>query len=209
MVYLCATPHSGGSAVGRRGLDGVESWNWPSNSTINVLCFANCPEVELTLNGKSIGARKCSEAVNGIISWHVPYEPGTLEAVGRDNGRELCEFTLKTAGPPARIELLPDTPSLHADGKDICHVEFRILDANGVRVPDANPEVTFELSGMAALLGLGNGDLSDPETGKTNSHHAFQGHGLAILQSTMVPGSITLKATAPGLEPASVSLQSQ
>ena len=87
--------------------------------------------------------------------------------------------------------------------------EFRIVDENGVRVPNADAEIKFELTGPAIILGLGNGDVNSPEDCKTNSHHAFQGRGLAILQMTAAPGVITVQATSPGLEPARVTLQSR
>jgi beta-galactosidase len=213
MVYLCA---SGGGGFGggfggggRRGFGGVESWNWPSNTAVSVQCYANCPEVQLSLNGKVIGVKKLSEAVNGVLRWQVPFEPGMLKAVGRANGQDVCEYALKTAGSPSRIELLPDSTELHANGKDVCHVEFRIVDENGVRVSDATPEVTFEMTGPASLLGIGNGDVNNIEDCKTNMHRAFQGRGLAILQTMTTPSVITLKATAPGLESASVTLQSR
>jgi beta-galactosidase len=206
MVYICASENSGR----RRGFGAVESWNWPANATVNVLCFANCPEVRLMLNGKVIGMKKLSEAVRGVLRWEIPYEPGTLEAVGCDgNGRELCHCTLQTAGAPARIELLPDVTRLHANAKDVCQVEFRIVDAQGVRVPDAAPEVTFALAGPVRLLGIGNGNLNSVEDCKTRTHEAFQGRGLAILQTTGAAGDITVRASAPGLEPDSVILQSR
>jgi beta-galactosidase len=213
MVYLCA---SGGGGFGggfggggRRGFGGVESWNWPSNTAVSVQCYANCPEVQLSLNGKVIGVKKLSEAVNGVLRWQVPFEPGTLKAVGRTNGQDVCDYELKTAGLASRIELLPDTTELHANSKDVCHVEFRIVDENGVRLPDATPEVTFELTGPASLLGIGNGDVNNIENCKANTHRAFQGRGLGILQTTTTPSVISLKATAPGLESASVTLQSR
>ncbi|MGA2853205.1 MAG: glycoside hydrolase family 2 TIM barrel-domain containing protein [Verrucomicrobiota bacterium] len=205
MVYLCVS--TGNSE--RLGIVAAESWNWPSNSTATVLCFANCPEVTLTLNGKIIGTKKLTEAVNGALRWQVPFEPGTLKAVGRANGRDVCDFALKTAGPPSRIELLPDVTQLRADGKDVCHVEFRILDAAGVRVPAAEPEVKFEMTGPAGIIGIGNGDLNNSENCRGDTHRAFQGRGLAILQTTTTPGGVTLKATSPGLESASVTLQSR
>jgi len=208
MVYICATTDSSNETSGR-GFRGVESWNWPSNSTATVRCFANCPEVTLTLNDKVIGTKTSSEAVNGILSWQVPFEPGTLKAVGRVNGQDVCDYELKTAGSPSRIELLPDVTELRADGKDISHVEFRIVDENGVRIPDAEPEVSFEMTGPAGIIGIGNCDLNNIEDCKANSHRAYEGRGLAILQATTTPGGITLKATAPGLESASVTLQSQ
>ncbi len=206
MVYLCAARGFGG----RRGWGAVESWNWPAHSTVTVLCFANCPQVELSLNGKIIGTKTISEAVNGVLRWEIPFTPGILRAIGRDQtGRERCQYELRTAGAPARIELLPDTSRLRADGKDVCQVEFQIVDADGVRVPDADDEVTFTLAGPAKIPGIGNGDLNNVESGQTNSHRAFQGRGLVILQTTAVPGEITLRATAPGLESGSVILSSR
>ena len=205
MVYLCVSRGFGG----RRGFAGVESWNWPSNSTATVLCFANCPEVTLSLNDKVIGTKKLSEAVRGLLSWQVPYEPGTLKAGGHTTNGDTCEFVLKTADAASRLELIPDTTQLHADGKDVSHVEFRIIDAAGVRVVGAATEVKFEISGPAAIIGIGNGDVNNVEDGHVNTHRAFQGRGLAIVQPTTVPGHITLKATAPGLEPATLDLQSQ
>lgn len=204
MVYLCVP----GTPVNRR-FNAAEHWNWPSNTTVNVACYANCPEVTLTLNGKIIGTKKSSEAVDGVLNWQVPFEPGTLKAVGRTKGQDACDYVLQTAGAPSRIELLPDTTQLHADGKDVCHIEFRIVDKNGVRVPDADEEVKFELTGPAKILGLGNGDLNNGENCQGDTHRAFQGHGLAILQSSKTSGGITLQASASGLEPASVTLQSQ
>jgi beta-galactosidase len=213
MVYLCASGgFGGGFGFGgeRRGFGGVESWNWPRGSTVTVICYANSPVVELSLNGKVIGTKKMSEAERGALRWEIPYEPGTLKAIGRDeNGRELCHFDLQTAGAPARVELLPDAKQLHADGKDVCHVEFWIGDAHGVRVPDAATEITFALTGPGKILGIGNGDVNSAEDCKTNTHHAFQGRGLVILQTTTAPGDITVQATAPGLEPGSVIIQSR
>jgi beta-galactosidase len=205
MVYLCVASGNGGQPR----ISGVESWNWPSNSTQTVRCFANCPEVTLMLNDKVIGTKKLTEAVNGVLSWQVPFEPGTLKAVGRANGQDVCDYELKTAGAPSRIELLPDVTELRADAKDVCHVEFQIVDENGVRVPDADPEVKFEMTGPVNILGIGNGDLNNNEDCRGDTHRAFQGRGMAILQTTTSPGGITLKATAPDLESASVSLQSR
>jgi beta-galactosidase len=205
MVYLCVSTGTGG----RRGFAAEESWNWPSNSSVIVLCFANCPEVTLSLNGKTIGTKKTADTERHILRWEIPYEPGTLQAIGTKDGAEVCRCLLQTAGAAARVALVPDSSQLKADGKDICHLEYRILDAQSLRVPDAAPEVTFQLTGPAKILGIGNGDADSVENCKTNTHAAYQGRGLAILQSTATPGAITITATAPGLEPASLKLQSQ
>jgi len=205
MVYLCVA----NSNRGRLAIAGAESWNWPANSIVTVRCFANCPEVTLTLNGKVIGTKNLSEAVNGVLNWQIPFEPGTLKAVGRANGQDVCDYTLKTAGTASRVELLPDAKELRANGKDVCHVEFQIVDENGVRVPDAEPEVKFDLTGQAKIIGIGNGDLNNSENCQGDTHRAFEGRGLAILQAATTPGSLVLTATAPGLESASVTLQSR
>jgi beta-galactosidase len=206
MVYLCV---ANGNGDRPRAFAGAETWNWASNATVHVLCFANCQEVALILNDKVIGTKTPSQAVNGILHWELPFEPGTLEAVGRSNEQDLCQFVLKTAGPARRIELSPDAMELRGDGKDVCHIEYQIADENGVRVPNADLEVKFNLTGPAKIIGLGNGDLSNSENCQGDTHRAFQGRGLAILQTMGTSGRITLQASAPGLEPASVTLQSK
>jgi beta-galactosidase len=204
MVYLCVP----GASLNRR-FNAAEHWNWPSNATVSVACYGNCPEVTLTLNGKIIGTRKSSEAVDGVLNWQVPFEPGTLKAVGRANGRDVCDCVLQTAGAPRRIELLPDTTQLRADGKDVSQIEFRIVDEKGVRVRNADADVKFDLTGPAKIIGIGNGDLSNSENCQGDTHRTFQGRGLVILQATGMGGSITLQAGASGLEAASVTLQSR
>ncbi len=205
MVYLCVA--DGNRRAGWRGFRVEESWNWPSNSTVTVLCYANCPEVTLTLNDKLIGTQRLSDATNGMLRWTVPYEPGVLKATGGTNGATDCEYTLQTAGPASRIELLPDNTRLQADGKDICHLEFRVVDAQGVRVPDAEPEVTFNVNGPAALLGIENGDVNSPEPYQGPTRKAYHGCGLAILQSTTAAGKVSITATAPDLAPATVQIE--
>jgi beta-galactosidase len=220
MVYLSAAvetapTRASASSQGAPVLDRArrsrteEHWNWPQSSTIAVTCYSNCPEIQLTLNGRAIGTKRLTEAVEGVLIWTVPYEPGTLKAVGLKEGKSVCEFALQTAGPASRIELLPDTIKLAADGNAVCHVEYRIVDANGVRVPDAAQAVTFEVTGPAELIGLGNGDLSNCEDPRGRVHQTYLGRGLAILQSKTAAGGITVKATAPGLAPAQIVLNSQ
>jgi beta-galactosidase len=206
MVYLCAFIGDR-SRTGAAG--GEEHWNWPSNATVTVQCYTTCPEVQLTLNDKPVGTKRLTDAVDGALSWEMPYEPGVLKAVGRKNGSTLCEFALKTAQTPSRIELLPDVTQLRADGKDICHLEFRIVDAQGVCVPDADQELTFEVDGPSEIIGIENGDPNSSEATQGRVHKAYHGRGLAILQSTSVAGRITVKITSPRLEPATVALSSR
>jgi beta-galactosidase len=205
MVYLCAAL----DGDHRRGFDGAESWNWPVGATVNVSVYANCPEVTLTLNDRLIGTQKRADAVNGVWHWRVPFTPGTLRAVGRADGRELAAFTLQTAGAPARIELRPDPTPWRPGDREIGQVEFDIVDVQGVRVPNAAPEVSFAVTGPAGILGLGNGDLDNSEDCRGGTHAAYQGRGLVILQATAGGGDITLQAAAPGLAPARLTWQHQ
>ena len=209
MVYLCASASGGGGDRRGRGAWMQEHWNWQSNETVTVRCYTTFPEVTLTLNDRPIGIKRLADAVNGVLTWEVPFEPGVLKVVGRGNSNAGCEFTLKTAGPARRIELLPDVTELRADGRDICHLEFRIVDEQGVRVPDATPEVTFTVNGPANILGIENGDLDSPETGKDGMRSAYHGRGLAILQSRTGAGQITVQAASLGLTSASVVLNSR
>ncbi|HXR04514.1 MAG TPA: glycoside hydrolase family 2 TIM barrel-domain containing protein [Verrucomicrobiae bacterium] len=207
MVYLCVA--GGNRTSGRRGFGfaPVEHWNWPSNSTVTVLCYANCPEVSLMINNRVIGTKRLAEAVNGVLRWTIPYEPGVLKAVGRVNGTEVCEYVLKTAGAARRIKLTPDSTRLQANGKDICHLEFQVVDAQGVRVPNAEPEVTFEVTGPVTLLGIENGDLNSSEPYQGPTRKALHGGGLAIFESKTTAGKVAIKASVPDLEPATVELE--
>jgi beta-galactosidase len=211
MVYLCAaktgTPRNTGGDT--NGPSGRETWNWPDQTPLTISCYTNCPDVTLTLNDQPLGTKHLADATNGILTWQIPFTPGTLKAIGLKDGQTVCEFSLQTAGPPTRLILNPDRIQLHADGRDISQIEFDIEDDHDIRVPNATPEVTFTLTGPAKILGLGNGDITNSEPVTGPDHRAYQGRGLAILQTTNTPGPITLTATTPGLPPATLTLTSQ
>lgn len=208
MVYLCASMRATNDTDRALRLP-VESWNWPQHANVSVRCFTTCSEVQLLLNKRLIGTRRRADAYNGALNWNIPFEPGVLEAIGRDGDKTVCEFALKTADRPSRIELLPDSARLSADGQDIVHIEFRVVDADGVRVPDAENEVNFEVSGPAKIIGLENGNLDTTEPYGTEKRQAFRGRGLAILQSTRTAGKIILKARASHLASAVITLESR
>ena len=212
MVYLCVSPRGGsGNQLGfaRRRFRTDESWNWSSNSTVTVRCYTTCSEVELSLNGKSLGIKRLADAVDGALSWEVPFEAGTLTATGREGSKTVSEFSLKTAGPAQRIELIPDTTQLAANGKDVCQVEFRVVDAAGIRLPEASNEISFSVDGPGQIIGVENGNISSTEDYKGTKFHAFQGRGLLILQCTLGGGATILKAESEGLDSARVSLESR
>jgi len=210
MVYLCTSvAGAGGPGRGRGPGWPEESWNRPEGANTRVICYTNCEQVRLTLNGKEIGTKSAADAFNGALSWSVPYEAGVLKAEGLKNGQAACEFALATAGPANRIKLLPDQSHLRADGKDVCHIEFQIADDRGVRVPDAQNVVTFEIGGPARLLAVDNGEMTGPEDYRSPERKASRGRGLAIVQSTKATGHITLTASSPGLESARLEIESR
>ena len=216
MVYIAASQSRGdrSSRGGRRsftrrrgGFGASQGWNLTENSTADITCYTNCQNVSLYLNDKLIGTQPHSDARAGVLSWSTDFEPGTLRAVGINDGKEVCQYTLSTAGSPAKIELKPDVRKIKADGKDICHIEFQITDEKGVIVPTANNEVKFEISGPGKILGIENGDLNSTESYQDLVHNAYNGRGLAILQSIRQQGSIEITASASGLGQASIRIE--
>jgi beta-galactosidase len=202
MVYLCAA--EGGQTQQRRGrMRADESWNWTEGSTVNVRCFTTCAEVELSLNGRVIGTKRRTDAQEGTLSFQVPFEPGTLVARGRDGGNVLAEFSLQTAAEPKRVQLISDEGSPRKAGNDIHHIQFVIVDAKGIRIPDAATEVQFKVEGAAEILGIENGDLNSTDDYKDAKHPAHRGRGLVILRAA---GPATLTATAAGLETGSIAI---
>jgi len=192
-------------------------WGWPKmashwtlpgleGETVQVVTFTNCDSVELFLNGRSLGKKDLVDFQDGMIKWSVEYEPGLISAVARGPGRIVRLHELQTAGPPAAIRLLPDRPSIRADGLDLCHVEVNVVDPNGILVPDASHQIDFDLSGSARLLAVDNGDLASTEPYKADKRKAFSGRCLVILQSTGRPGRIRLAARSPALASAEVTI---
>ena len=204
-------------------------WNWKGKEGefIPVLCYTNCDTVELFLNGKSLGvegywfprsgmenkyanfparARALRTTADLHLAWTVPYQPGTLKAVGVKDGKVVCEVEIATTGEPAAIALSADRSTIAADRRDVAHVTVRILDAQGRTVPDADNEVTFQSHGAGRIIGLDNGDPLSHEDFKGDRRKAFHGLSLAIVQSAAGAGRIELTATSPGLRPASIAI---
>ncbi len=188
---------------------GAEHWNWSEGTRVTVSCCTNCEAVSLTLNDEPLETQLSSDARNGVLTWEVPFKPGVLKAVGRNGDRDVCEFVLKTAGPATRIVLSPDTTRLVADGKDVCHIEFKVVDDQGVLVPDADSEMTFDVDGPGRIIGIENGDLNSLEDPKDNVHKTYRGRGLAILQAGREPGEIRLTARAQALAETAVEIQAE
>jgi len=183
-------------------------WNWAPGQTIDVWAYTNAAEVELFLNGASLGAKQKPEQVSHLM-WRVAYTPGTLRAVARTGeGRVVATQEVKTAGVPARVALAPDRGTIHADGNDLSFVTVTVEDSAGVPVPTAEPLVRFRVAGDARIVGVDNGDQISHEPFQADHVRLFEGKALVIIRGGRTPGTVTLTATADGgVAPASARIE--
>lgn len=183
-------------------------WTWPGKEgmVIPVWTYSNAEEVELFLNGESLGAKSNKGQMN--LSWDVPYNPGTLKAIAKTDGKIVAEKMIETASLPAKIEVLVDKTTLKANGESCAHLEVNILDEKGRFVPNAHNLVQFKISGPAINIGVDNGDPLDLESTKLNQRKTFNGKCLMILQSQKEAGEITVELSSEGLETSVVELKS-
>jgi beta-galactosidase len=184
-------------------------WNWKPGETIDVWAYTNADEVELFLNGTSLGTKRKEGNVSHLM-WRVTYAPGTLRAVARKGGGQvIATQEVKTAGAPARIELAPDRTAIRADGNDLSFVTVSVLDRAGIAVLTAEPLVHFRLTGGARIVAVDNGDQISHAPFQADSVRLFAGKALVIVRAGDRAGSATLTARAPGLEPARVRVDLQ
>jgi len=174
-------------------------WNWKPGQMVDVWAYYNnADEVELFLNGKSLGVKK-KTGDDLHIMWRVAYTPGTLKAISRKNGKTVLEKTISTAGAPAKIIITADKNSIHAAGNELSFVTVQITDKNGNLVPDAGNLVKFTLIGNGKIAGVDNGSPTSMESFRAGNRKAFNGMCLAVIASNGKPGSIALKASSEGL----------
>ena len=184
-------------------------WNWKPGEQVDVVAyFNNADEVELSLNGRSQGTKR-KQGDDMHVFWRLKFEPGILQAVSRRNGQIVLADTIQTAGPPARIVLLPDRRTIKADGTDLSFVTVRVEDKNGILVPAADNLIKFEVTGQGFIAGVDSGNQISHESFKASQRKAFHGMALAIVQAKPKAGQIVLKATAANLAPASVVLNAR
>jgi beta-galactosidase len=211
MVRIAVSSEAMGDVTKSRGSKGLV-WHWtlprPAGGKVKIIAFTNCDEVELFVNDESLGRKKLADYEDRMISWgDVPYAPGIVRATGFKAGEAVASHELRTAGSARRIELVPDRTTIAADGRDVCHVEIAVLDAKGVVVPDASHKITFDVSGAGRLRAVDNGSLRFGETYTGTSRSAYFGRCMAVVQAGRRPGSITVKASAEGLEKAEIAIE--
>lgn len=170
--------------------------------------YSNADEVELYLNGQSLGARK-KPANDAARLWDVTFAQGTLRAVARNNGKEVAVDELKTAGAPARLVLESSRAALANTFDDAAFVTVSIVDANGVVAPNATNAIKFAISGPGAIAGVDNGSVMSHEPYQTNICKAIAGKCQAVIKAVASKGKIILKATSPGLADSDISIDTK
>jgi len=175
--------------------------------TENVEVYSNCQEVELFLNGKSLG-KKARNADAAPRNWPVPFAAGSLKAVARDaRGKLAATDELRTAGQPTGIALATETKSLAPGWDAVATVRARIVDAKGVTIPRAGDLISFHIAGPGVIAAVDNADNASPEPFQTNACHAFQGGCVAFVKANAASGPIKVTATAAGLRAGSLVLK--
>jgi len=183
-------------------------WNWQKGQTVDVWAYySQADEVELFINGKSLGIKSKPDDTTFHVMWRVPFEPGQLVAVSKKEGKEVLRKVINTAGIPAKLVLLADRDSLQNDGRDLSFIRASIVDASGNLVPDADKEITFTVKGPGFIAGTDNGYQADTVSLKSPVRKTWKGLALAIVGSTEQTGIIEVQANAPGLPPVKLLLK--
>jgi beta-galactosidase len=184
-------------------------WNWQPGQTVDVWAYySNADEVELFLNGKSLGARS-RQGDELHVWWRIPFEPGTLKAVSRKAGKEVLTKEINTADAPVAIRLTADRSSISAGGKDLSFITAELLDENGNVVPTADNLIHFSLNGDGAIAGTDNGDPTDFTSLNQPERRLFNGKCLAVVKSGKKKGSLTLSASCEGLKSQELTIKCQ
>ena len=174
-------------------------WNWKQGDPVDVWAYFNSDEVELFLNGKSLGTkRKAGDDLH--VMWRTLYEPGTLKAVARTKGKVVLTQEIRTAGPPAKIVLTADRRVIKADGRDLSFITITVVDESGTVVPSADNLIKFQFTGEGSIAAVDNGSQISHEPFKADYRKAFNGMCLAIIQSKGKAGRITLKLIPKGCQ---------
>lgn len=206
-------------------------WNWAGKDSVRLITFSNCEEVELFVNGKSQGVKKVPDlyhtkavkaytaeeydpdnpintgpALHKELEWMIPYQAGTIKAESRVGGKVVATHELKTAGSPRKITLEADRQAIKANGLDLSYITVKVVDEDGVLVPDANHNITFKVTGAGSNAGVGSADVASPESFQSNQRKVFQGKALLIVRSGRRPGKIMVEAQSKGLKTAKIEV---
>jgi beta-galactosidase len=187
-----------------------DHWNRTPGQKLSLFTFTNADEVELLLNGRSLGRKQNPRdpKQRNQLKWNnIEYQPGYLEAIAYTNGKAVARHRIETTGEAVRLVAEADRSQWYADGNDLMHVRITAVDKKGRRVAAANGEVTFTVEGDARIVGVVNGDIASGEMLVGNKRSLWNGSCTVILRSGRTPGRVTLTATSPALKPVTLKLR--
>jgi beta-galactosidase len=185
-------------------LDDVHpSWTWPGQEgkPLDVVVYSEYPQVELFLDGKSLGRKNAGVETQYKADYRVPYAPGRLVAIGYQDGKAAGRWELRTAGEPVAIKLSLDRTHMRANGEDLAYVTVTLTDANGTPTyaQDADRQVSFHVTGAGELAGVGNGDPRDASSFQSGQRRTFHGNVVGVIRSTTQAGRIAVQVDPDNL----------
>ncbi|QNA44208.1 beta-galactosidase GalB [Lacibacter sediminis] len=187
-------------------------WNWPDRigHITPVHIFTSADEVELFLNGRSLG-RKKKVAFEYRLRWdEVKYEPGVLKAIAYKGGKKWAEETMQTTGTASQLKLTADRNTIIADGDDLSFITVKLQDKNGLFVADTNNKISFSIEGPGEIVATDNGDPADLVSFASKERKAYFGLALVIVRSVKGKhGIIKIKASSQGLKPTVIQINSK
>lgn len=190
--------------------DAVDDWNWygSEGKIMDVNIYSSCGQVELFLNGKSLGKKTTDRTTKYLANWQLPYEPGTLRAVGFTGKKQVTVAEIHTANEANKIRLSADRNKIEANGQDLSYITVELTDNNSVRNPKADNLVSFEVVGPGTIVGIGNANPISVESFQLSQRKAWHGKCLVVVKSDTEAGKIVLKATSEGLQSTSLEIES-
>jgi beta-galactosidase len=197
------------------GNDGMsDHWNRVAGQKLSLVTYTNADEVELVLNGKSLGKKQNNlkdAKMRNQIRWNdVVYQPGYLEAIARNrDGKIVARHRIETTGEATRLTAEADNQDWKADGMDLQHVRVQAVDKKGRRVQTTNGEVTFSVEGDARIVGVVNGDINSDEMTVGSKRSLYNGACTVILRAGQKGGAVNLTATSPGMKEVKMKLMTR
>ena len=183
-----------------------EAWIGEEGQTKWITAYTNTEEVELFLNGESLGRKEAVYQEDKMIAWEVPFSSGELLVKGYDNNNNVVsEYQLATPGPAADLQIRTDKRSSSESIKEIIHIDILLTDNEGNRITNDDREVSIEIEGPAKLLGLESGDLSSHESYQAKERNTYKGQLRAYLETTVEAKAVSIKISSPGLPEKEVS----
>ena len=189
-----------------------ENWNRTAGTKVSLFTYTNGDEVELRLNGKSLGKQPNTSDPNwrNRIMWKdIPYQAGRLEAVAYQNGKVIARHAIETTGKAVKLIATPDNSQWQANGEDLQHIRITAVDSKGRRVWQANELLQFEVEGDARIVAVTNGDIESHELNVTNQRSLWHGTAMVILRAGRQPAKVTLRTTSANYKTITTKLETK